>query len=173
MNQKSVPSSTMVRRVLIASIIGNAFEWFDFAIYGLLVNAIAQAYFPAGDPLTSLMLAFATFGVGFVVRPVGGIIIGMYGDRTGRRKALSLTISLMALGTGVIGLLPSYATIGATAPIILVVARLIQGFSVGGEFSGATTILFEYAPMGRRGFFASFQMCSQKLAWPYWLDCSP
>ena len=164
MTETSVAPPDVVRKVVIASILGNAFEWFDFAIYGLFAATIAQLYFPAGDALASLMLTLATFGVGFAVRPLGGVLLGMYGDRVGRKKALSATIALMAIGTGMIGLLPTYATIGIAAPILMVCARLIQGISAGGEFSGATTMLVEFAPRNRRGFFASFQMCSQALA---------
>lgn len=161
--EESVPPA-MLRRVVIASVLGNAFEWFDFAIYGLFAVVIAKLYFPAGDEATSMLVTLATFGVGFVARPIGGVLLGMYGDRVGRKQALVLTISLMAIGTGLIGILPTYAAIGIAAPILMVVARLLQGFSCGGEFSGATTMLVEFAPRHLRGFFGSFQMCSQALA---------
>lgn len=164
MSANPIPSPAMVRRVVIASILGNAFEWFDFAIYGLFAVTIARLFFPADNPLASLMLTLATFSIGFAVRPLGGVLLGLYGDRVGRKKALSVTIVLMALGTGMIGLLPTYAAIGVAAPILMVLARMIQGMSAGGEFSGATTMLVEFAPPHRRGFFGSFQMCSQALA---------
>jgi MHS family proline/betaine transporter-like MFS transporter len=164
MSGAQIPSQAMVRKVVIASILGNAFEWFDFAIYGLFAVMIARLYFPAGDALASLMLTLGTFGVGFAVRPLGGVLLGLYGDRVGRKKALSVTITLMAIGTGMIGLLPTYAAIGVAAPVLMVLARMIQGISAGGEFSGATTMLVEFAPKNRRGFFGSFQMCSQALA---------
>lgn len=164
MTETPMAPPEVVRKVVIASILGNAFEWFDFAIYGLFAATIAQLYFPAGDALASLMLTLATFGVGFAVRPLGGVLLGRYGDRVGRKKALSATIALMAIGTGMIGLLPTYAAIGIAAPVLMVLARLIQGISAGGEFSGATTMLVEFAPKNRRGFFGSFQMCSQALA---------
>ncbi|WP_232072021.1 MFS transporter [Paraburkholderia pallida] len=154
----------MLRRVVAAAVLGNAFEWYDFAIYGLFAAMIAKLYFPAGGPMTSLMLALATFGVGFAVRPAGGILIGMYGDRVGRKRALSLTITLMATGTGMIGLIPSYERIGIAAPALIVLARMIQGISAGGEFSGATTMLIEFAPAHRRGLLGSFQMCAQALS---------
>lgn len=157
-------SPAMVRKVVIASVLGNAFEWFDFAIYGLFAVTIAKLYFPAGNDVTSLLLALATFGMGFVARPIGGILLGMYGDKVGRKKALSFTIALMALGTGMVGVLPTHAAIGIAAPILMVLARLIQGLSAGGEFSGATTMLIEFAPPNRRGLYGSFQMCSQALA---------
>ncbi|WP_250475410.1 MFS transporter [Caballeronia sp. GAFFF1] len=159
-----VPTPAMVRKVVIASVLGNAFEWFDFAIYGLFAVMIAKLYFPSGDEFASLLLTLATFGVGFAIRPLGGVLLGLYGDRVGRKKALSLTIVLMSVGTGMIGILPTHEAIGLAAPILMVLARLIQGFSVGGEFSGATTMLVEFAPVNRRGFFGSFQMCSQALA---------
>ena len=164
MNARSTPSPAMVRKVIIASVLGNAFEWFDFAIYGLFAVLIAKLYFPGGDEFASMLLTLATFGVGFAVRPLGGVLLGLYGDRVGRKKALSLTIVLMSVGTGMIGVLPTHAAIGIAAPILMVLARLIQGFSVGGECSGATTMLIEFAPENRRGFFGSFQMCSQALA---------
>lgn len=164
MNRIEPPAPAMVRKVVIASVVGNAFEWFDFAIYGLFAGTISDLYFPSGNALASLMLALLTFGVGFAVRPIGGVLIGMYGDRVGRKKALSLTIALMAVGTGMMGLLPTYASIGLAAPLLLVLARLLQGVSAGGEFGGATTMLVEFAPVNRRGLFASFQMCSQALA---------
>ncbi|MGF6571813.1 Predicted arabinose efflux permease, MFS family [Paraburkholderia fungorum] len=164
MSANPTPSPAMVRKVVIASILGNAFEWFDFAIYGLFAVTIARLYFPADNALASLMLTLATFGIGFAVRPLGGVLLGLYGDRVGRKKALSVTIVLMAVGTGMIGLLPTYAAIGVAAPILMVLARMIQGMSAGGEFSGATTMLVEFAPAHRRGFFGSFQMCSQALA---------
>lgn len=159
-----VPAPAMVRKVVIASVLGNAFEWFDFAIYGLFAVMIAKLYFPSGNEFASLLLTLATFGVGFAVRPLGGVLLGLYGDRVGRKKALSLTIVLMSVGTGMIGILPTHEAIGLAAPILMVLARLIQGFSVGGEFSGATTMLVEFAPVNRRGFYGSFQMCSQALA---------
>lgn len=164
MNAKPTPSPAMVRKVVIASVLGNAFEWFDFAIYGLFAVMIAKLYFPSGNEFASMLLTLATFGVGFAVRPLGGVLLGLYGDRVGRKKALSLTIVLMSIGTGMIGILPTHEAIGIAAPILMVLARLIQGFSVGGEFSGATTMLVEFAPVNRRGFFGSFQMCSQALA---------
>ncbi|CAG9243977.1 MFS transporter [Paraburkholderia caribensis] len=164
MHLKSTPSPAMVRKVVIASVLGNAFEWFDFAIYGLFAVTIARLYFPADSEFASLMLTLATFGVSFAVRPVGGVLLGLYGDRVGRKKALSVTIALMAIGTGMIGVLPTHAAIGVAAPVLMVLARLIQGFSAGGEFSGATTMLMEFAPANRRGFYGSFQMCSQALA---------
>ncbi len=154
----------MLRRVVIASVLGNAFEWFDFSIYGLFAAIIAKQFFPSDAPLTSLMFALMSFGVGFAVRPIGGVLLGLYGDRVGRKRALSLTILLMAAGTGMVGIIPNYAAIGVAAPLLIVLARMIQGASAGGEFSGATTMLIEFAPPGVRGLLGSFQMCAQALS---------
>ncbi len=120
-------------------------------------------FFPTGSASTSLLLSVATFGVGFFARPLGGTVIGSYADRHGRKPAMTLTIWLMALGSGMIGLLPSYNDIGLIAPVLLVLARLIQGFSAGGEMGPATTYLLESAPPGRIGFFGSWQLASQNL----------
>jgi MFS family permease len=124
---------------------------------------IGRAFFPATNPQVGLLLSVATFGVGFFARPLGGILIGAYADRFGRRPAMTLTIWLMALGSGMIGLLPTYNQIGVLAPILLVVARLIQGFSAGGEMGPATTYLLESAPPGRQCFFGSWQLASQNI----------
>jgi MHS family proline/betaine transporter-like MFS transporter len=157
-------SPAMVRRAVVASTIGNGLEWFDFLIYGFLAAVISQVFFPSANHLLSLILTWTTFGVGFVVRPFGGILLGMYADRAGRRKALSLLILMMAAGTTLLGLTPGYATIGIAAPLIVVASRLLQGLSVGGEFASATAMLVEYAPPGRKMFYGSFQMCSQALS---------
>lgn len=157
-------SPAVRRRAVIAAVLGNAFEWFDFAIYGMFAVVIAKVFFPAENDINSLMMTVAVFGAAFVLRPIGGLILGVYADRVGRKKALSLTVLLMALGTGMIGLTPSYASIGIIAPILIVLARLMQGFSVGGEFAGATSMLIEFAPKGLRGLYGSWQMSSQALA---------
>lgn len=154
----------MRRRVVVASTLGNALEWFDFTAFGLFAGLIARLFFPAGDPANALLLTFATFGVAFAARPLGGLVFGFYADRRGRKKALVAMIALMALGTGLIGVLPTYAAAGIVAPALLLLARLIQGFSAGGEFGGASALLIEFAPPGRRGFFGAFQMVSQALA---------
>jgi len=152
------------RRAVIASSIGNALEWFDFLLYAFFARAIAAAFFPTGSPTVSLLLTLATFAIGFVVRPLGGVLLGLYADRAGRRRALSLLILLMAAGTLGLGLIPGYATIGLAAPLLMVLARLLQGFSVGGEFGSATAMLVEFAPPGRRFLFGSLQMVAQALA---------
>jgi len=148
------------RRAVVAATFGNVLEWYDFSVYAFFAVTIGRLFFPSDDPTASLLATFAVFGVGFVVRPLGGIVIGWMGDRYGRRPALVLTIMLMAGGTVMIGLLPTYAAIGAAAPLLLVVARLIQGFSAGGEWGGSTAFMVEWAPEGKRGWYGSFQQMS-------------
>ncbi|MGI4795687.1 MAG: MFS transporter [Janthinobacterium lividum] len=147
-------------RTIIAVSIGNALEWFDIVVYGFLAATIARLFFPAGDDTVSLLLTLATFGVSFVMRPLGSVVLGAYADRAGRRPALTLSISLMMLGTLIIAVAPTYATIGLGAPALLVVARLIQGFSAGGEFGSSTAFLAEQDP-ARRGLYTSWQLASQ------------
>jgi MHS family proline/betaine transporter-like MFS transporter len=154
----SAESAPSYRRAITAGVIGNVLEWYDFGVYGYLVPTISALFFPNGDPTVSLLLTFAVFGVGFVMRPIGSIVFGIYGDRFGRRRALSAVIFVMALSTFAIGLLPTYAQVGIAAPILLVVVRLFQGLSTGGEFGGSSAYIVEYAPQHRRGFFGSFQL---------------
>jgi MFS family permease len=161
-NDKAVAENRMRRRVVLASILGNGLEWFDFVSYGYFASIIAKVFFPGGGDL-ALMLTYATFAVGFVVRPIGGIVLGAYADRYGRRSALSLLIVMMAFGTLTLGLTPSFATIGIAAPLIVVFGRVVQGISIGGEFASATALLVEHAPANRKMTFGSFQMSSQAL----------
>jgi MHS family proline/betaine transporter-like MFS transporter len=153
-------SSSHQLRAISASVIGNALEWFDFTVYAFLAAIIGKHFFPSTDETTALLSSFAVFGVGFVARPLGGVLIGLFGDRMGRKPALLLTIVMMAAGTGLIGVLPTYASIGVAAPILLVIARLLQGFSAGGEWGGSASFLVEWAPPHRRGFFGSFHPAS-------------
>jgi MFS transporter, MHS family, proline/betaine transporter len=148
------------RRAVVAAIVGNVLEWYDFAVYAYMARLVAKAFFPTGDDVTSLLSTFAAFGVGFVMRPLGGILIGRLGDIKGRKAALVVTVGLMAAGTVMIGLTPSYAAIGVTAPLLIVVARLIQGFSAGGEWGTSTAFIVEWAPSHRRGLLGSLQQCS-------------
>src|SRR5271170_8101471 len=134
----------MRRRVVFASILGNGLEWFDFVSYGYFASIIAKVFFPASGEL-ALMLTYATFAIAFLVRPIGGIVLGAYADRYGRQRALALLIVMMAFGTLTLGLTPSFATIGIAAPIIIVLGRVVQGISIGGEFASATALLVEYA----------------------------
>jgi len=156
---KSIDEAT-IRRAVVACGIGQVFEIYDFVIYGLMAGALAHAFFPSQDPIAGLLSTFATFAVGFVMRPVGAVVIGAYGDRHGRRAALVVTIGLMAVATGVIGLVPSYTSVGLAAPILLVLCRMAQGFSTGGEWGGAAAFLVEYAPPARRGAISSFQQAA-------------
>lgn len=153
----------MLKRAIISCAVGQIFEIYDFVIYGFMAAAIAKAFFPAADPVAALLSTFATFAVGFLFRPLGGLVIGSFGDRYGRRQALVLTISMMAIATGVMGLIPTYATIGILAPILLVICRAFQGFSTGGEWGGAAAFLVEYAPTKHRGFISSFQQAGTAL----------
>jgi MFS transporter, MHS family, proline/betaine transporter len=146
-------------RVIIAATIGNALEIFDFVVYGFFAVTIAEVFFPASNPTVSLLLTFGTFGLGYVVRPLGALIIGIYSDRAGRKAGLTLSIGLMLIGTTLMVITPSYATIGIAAPIIITIARLLQGFSMGGEFGSAVAFLAEHGGE-RRGFSASWQWAS-------------
>ena len=151
-------------RQIVAAVIGNALEWYDFVVYGFLTIIIARLFFPAQSEYASLLLTMATFGVGFFMRPIGGIVIGMYADRKGRKAALQLIIGLMTVSMAMIAFAPTYAAIGIAAPLLILLARLLQGFATGGEFASATAFLVESAPAHRRGFYGSLQMVGQSLA---------
>jgi MFS transporter, MHS family, proline/betaine transporter len=151
-------------RLIAACTIGNALEFYDFVIFSFFARTIGQLFFPAQDPSAQLLLTFATYGVGFFLRPLGGVVLGAYADRKGRKRATILTLMLMAFGTAMIGLAPVYATAGVIGPLIVVAGRLIQGFSAGGEVGASTTLLAEYAPPEHRGFWGSWQLASQGLA---------
>jgi MHS family shikimate/dehydroshikimate transporter-like MFS transporter len=146
-----------IRLIAVASLIGTTIEWYDFILYTSLAGLIFnKLFFPANDPVVSLMLAYATFAVGFVTRPIGGAFFGHFGDRIGRKPLLVLTLSMMGVATFLIGLVPTYASIGIAAPLMVIALRLIQGFAMGGEWGGAVLMAFEYAPPEKRGFYASF-----------------
>ncbi len=149
-------------RAVAAASLGNALEWFDFVIYGYFATTIARLFFPSKSDLESLLIALATFGITFFIRPLGAILLGAFADRHGRKSAFLATIALMMLGTAIIAVIPTYAAIGPLAPIAIVIARLIQGISAGGGFGSATAFLAEQDPK-RRGFFASWQFASQGL----------
>lgn len=149
-----------LKRVVWAASIGNFVEWFDFALYGFLATTIAQLFFPSGDSTTALLKTFAVFAVAFAFRPLGGLVFGMLGDRFGRRRVLSITILLMAAATTLIGLLPTYASIGLAAPLLLTLIRCVQGFSAGGEYAGACIYLIEHAPAGQRARYGSAALVS-------------
>jgi MFS transporter, MHS family, shikimate and dehydroshikimate transport protein len=148
---------TSILQVAIASFIGTSIEWYDFFLYGTAAALVfGKLFFPESDPLTGTLLAFATFSVGFVARPVGGIVFGHYGDRIGRKAMLVLSLLMMGVATFLIGALPTYAAIGVWAPILLVILRFLQGLAVGGEWGGAVLMAVEHAPKGKRGFYGSF-----------------
>ena len=144
--QDPVVSRETRRRVVAASFIGNFVEWFDYAVYGYLAATIAAVFFPESNPQTALLLTFALFAISFLVRPLGGFVWGHIGDRVGRRTALSLSILIMSGATFCIALIPGYNAIGIWAPILLLVVRVVQGFSASGEYAGASAFLVEYAP---------------------------
>jgi MHS family proline/betaine transporter-like MFS transporter len=151
------------RRAILAASVGQFFELYDFSIYGFFAPEIGRAFFPGADPLTSLIAAFATYGVGFLMRPVGAIVVGAYGDRAGRKAALVFTVGIMGLATGLVAFLPTYNTIGIWAPILLVILRLAQGFSTGGEWGGAAAFLVEHAPSGKRGAIGSLHQVATQI----------
>lgn len=154
--QDSTPaSSTAIRRVIAASFVGNVIEWFDYAAYGYLATVLATVFFPPASSTAGLLATFGVFALSFLVRPLGGAIWGRLGDRLGRRVALSLSISIMSVATFLVGCLPGYASIGLAAPVLLLLVRLAQGLSAAGEYPGAATFLYEYAPPERRGRYSS------------------
>ena len=160
--QPGLYTPSMRRRVIAGTTIGNALEFFDFTVFTFLMLVIGPLFFPAASGYGQLLLTTATFGVGFLMRPVGGMLIGSYADRHGRRAAMTLTLWLMGLGCGLIALAPTYAQMGIAGPVIMVLARLIQGFAAGGEVGASTTLLVEHAPPSRRGY-SSWQFGSQSL----------
>ncbi|MCX2561708.1 glycine betaine/L-proline transporter ProP [Acetobacter farinalis] len=152
----TVVDADMLKRAVGAAALGNAMEWFDFGVYGYIAVTLGKVFFPASDPTLQLIATFATFTVAFLVRPVGGAVFGPLGDRYGRQKLLAVTMIMMALGTFCIGLIPSYGRIGLWAPVLLLVARLVQGFSTGGEYGGAATFIAEYSTDRNRGLMGSW-----------------
>lgn len=163
-NAPARPRSSVTPRVVAATVAGNALEFYDFVTYAFFAVYIGRTFFPADTPMASLLMSVAVFGVGFVSRPLGGLVIGAFADRVGRKPAMLLTIGLITVGTLGLALTPSYAQIGLAAPVIVVIARLIQGLALGGEVGPSTAFLLEIAPPGRRGFFGSWQLASQGLA---------
>lgn len=151
-------------RIILAASIGNALEWFDILIYGFFATTIAKTFFPASNATVSLLVTLGTFGISYLIRPIGALVLGSYADRHGRKASMMISIVMMMVGTAMIGLMPTYAMIGIAAPIAVVLARLIQGFSAGGEFGSTTAFMVEQAP-GRKGFIASFQFASQGLSY--------
>jgi MHS family proline/betaine transporter-like MFS transporter len=148
------------RRAVIASSVGNALEWFDIIVYASFALVISKLFFPTAEGITGLLLTFGTFALSYLIRPLGAIVLGSYGDRAGRKKALTVTILLMTLGTGMMALAPTAGSIGAWAGLIILVSRLLQGFSAGGEFGTSTAFLIEHAP-DRKAFYGSWQAATQ------------
>jgi MHS family proline/betaine transporter-like MFS transporter len=159
---QAVPKEKDLRKLIVAVSVGNALEWYDISSYGFFAVYVAKAFFPNEDATVSLLLTFGTFGLAFLVRPIGGLVLGAYADRHGRKASLMISIVLMTIGTLAIAVMPTYGTIGILAPIAVLTARLLQGFSAGGEFGSSTAFLVEHAPE-RRGFIASWQFASQGL----------
>jgi MHS family citrate/tricarballylate:H+ symporter-like MFS transporter len=161
-------STTIVRHSKVGTVLrvtsGNFLEMFDFFLFGFYAPYISKAFFPVGDQFSSLMLTFMTFGAGFLMRPLGAILLGAYVDRVGRRKGLITTLSIMAMGTILIAFVPGYATIGLVAPLLVLIGRLLQGFSAGVELGGVSVYLSEMATPGHKGFYVSWQSASQQVA---------
>ena len=152
-----------VARLVVATSLGNALEWFDISVYAYFAVYLSKAFFPTQDSTTSLLLTFGTFALTFLARPVGGILLGTYADRYGRKASLLLSIVMMTFGTLAVACMPTFAQIGVLAPLLIIVARLVQGFSAGGEFGSSTAFLVEHMP-GKRGFVASWQFASQGMS---------
>src|SRR6201988_3117378 len=150
-------------RLIVATSLGNALEWFDISVYAYFAVYLSKAFFPANDQTTSLLLTFGTFGLTFLARPIGGVLLGTYADRYGRKASLLVSIAMMSVGTLAVALMPTFEHIGVLAPLLVITARLVQGFSAGGEFGSSTAFLVEHMP-GRRGFVASWQFASQALS---------
>ncbi|EIC83441.1 proline/glycine betaine transporter [Serratia sp. M24T3] len=155
-NDITIIDDAKLKKAITAAALGNAMEWFDFGVYGFVAVALGQVFFPGADPGLQMIAALATFSVPFLVRPLGGVFFGRLGDKFGRQKVLSITIIIMSISTVSIGLIPSYASIGIWAPVLLLAAKLAQGFSVGGEYTGAAIFVAEYSPDRKRGFLGSW-----------------
>lgn len=160
---RAIPEQKNITKLIVATSVGNALEWYDISVYGYFAVYVSKAFFPNDDPTISLLLTFGTFGLSFLIRPIGGVVLGAYADRYGRKASLMISIVLMTIGTMTIALMPTYATIGILAPTAVLIARLVQGFSAGGEFGSSTAFLVEHRP-DRRGFIASWQFASQGLS---------
>jgi len=152
-----------VTKLVVATSLGNALEWFDISVYAYFAVYLSKAFFPTEDSTTSLLLTFGTFALTFLARPIGGVLLGTYADRYGRKASLLVSILMMTFGTLAVACTPTFAQIGVLAPLLVIVARLVQGFSAGGEFGSSTALLVEHMP-GRRGFVASWQFASQGIS---------
>ena len=157
------PAKASTFRILAAASIGNALEWYDILVYGYFAVTISRLFFPNSDPTTALLLTFGTFGVSYLVRPLGALVLGAYSDRVGRRASMLMSIVIMTIGTALMAIMPTYPTLGILAPIAVLLSRLLQGFAVAGEFGSATAFLVEHS-RERKGFFAAFPWFGQGLA---------
>jgi len=162
--RETVLQAARKKRALVAAIIGNALEWYDFIVYGFLAVFIAKQFFPPGDDVAALLLTFATFALSFAVRPVGGVLIGLYADRFGRRPALSFIMATMTVSMLIMVVVPSYASIGVAATVLMVIARILQALSAGGEFASAATYLLESVPEKKRGLYSGLYSSGPLLA---------
>ncbi|OTL02711.1 MFS transporter, partial [Acinetobacter baumannii] len=144
------------KKAITAAALGNAIEWFDFGVYGYVAYVLGKVFFPDTSPSVQMIAALATFSVPFIFRPLGGLFFGHLGDKYGRQKVLAITVIIMSISTFGIGLIPSYETIGLWAPILLLIVKIVQGFSIGGEYSGAAIFVAEYSPDRKRGFMGSW-----------------
>ena len=154
--QPDIRDEKTIRRVVLSALVGATIEWYDFFLYGVVAGIVFnKLYFPGSDPVVSTLLAYTTFAVGFVTRPLGGVIFGHFGDRIGRKTMLIITLMIMGVATFLIGLVPTYAQIGVAAPLLLLFLRILQGIGLGGEWGGAVLMAYEYAPREKRGFYAS------------------
>ena len=169
--QSALPKGTV--KAIVAGSIGNVVEWVDWSIYGLAAPFIAAQFFPKSSSVTGLLQTYGVFAIGFLARPIGSMIIGPYGDKHGRNKALALSILLMGGGTGLIGILPTYATLGFLAPVLLIVLRLAQGLALGGEWGAASAFIYEISPPNRRALITSFRPCGTAWASSWGAASSP
>ena len=180
-----IPDTTReARKVIVASSLGTVFEWYDFYLYGSLASIISKQFFSGVNPTAAFIFALLAFAAGFAVRPFGALVFGRLGDLVGRKHTFLVTIVIMGVSTFVVGVLPSYASIGIAAPVILILLRLLQGLALGGEYGGAAVYVAEHVPDGRRGFYTSFIQITATLArgrktfrpfwtvgtWPGYLD---
>lgn len=154
---------THIRAIAVA-VVRNAMEWYDFVVFGFFATVLSQLFFPQNDERAGLLLTLAKFGVGFCSRPIGGLFLGFYADRKGRKSALQLVIFIMTAAVAIIAFSPTYVAIGLAAPVLIVLGRLLQGFATGGEFSSSTSFLIEASPSGRRGLYGSLQMAGQAVS---------
>lgn len=162
-NELDAAQGKNLTKLVVATSLGNALEWFDISVYAYFAAYLSKAFFPTKDPTTSLLLTFGSFALTFLARPIGGVLLGTYADRYGRKASLLLSITMMTCGTSAVALMPSFEQIGVLAPLLVILARLVQGFSAGGEFGSSTAFLVEHMP-GRRGFVASWQFASQGMS---------